>query len=439
MGLVEIAPRGRHSDRRSARPRRPGSLAALAAVALACGLAQPALAGVAGLEAGVLTYRAALHERNNVFVTLTPRQPAPGAAEIREEPQPVEDPPPPLPLSAGPGCASIDASQDPYEPRLPFVRCPFAPAPAAAPRLDVALLDGHDAGSFPAVLRGTVAGGGGDDSLRGAALLLGGPGADHLVAIGAGARMLGGPGNDQLLVSDTAAGARVSGGPGSDSLNAETTLRAVVLDGGLGADGLLAGEGADVLRGGPGDDYFEDYSHTRAGNVYVLGPGRDSVAWAGEGPDLIRARDGRYDDMYCSDGRDTVVLDALDFFDGECERVRRRGLARSLPLSATAYFEEIEDVAYANSLGLIVTCPFDGARPCTGTVVVRDRRGVVVRRGFHTRELGLAYPDFRLPRPTLRRLVEWARITIVSRDRRGALHRHSMAGSHIVQVADPDA
>jgi RTX calcium-binding nonapeptide repeat (4 copies) len=413
----------------------PRVSAAVAAAVSVVGLAWagPSRAGVVELHAGVLSYRAGPGELNNAEVTLSPR-PTPSVAVLHDEPPDgLESPTPPVPLVAGAGCTAADASEDPYEPRYPFARCAFEPL--QLPRLDVALGDDHDRGSFPRQLGGRVAGGAGDDDLQGAGLLLGGHGDDLLHAIGSGARLLGGPGRDEVRVAERADGVRASGGPGNDLLNAESAVRGVVLDGGLGNDGLLGGEGADVLRGGPGNDYFEDVSVR--GNVMELGSGRDTVT-GGEGPDLIRARDGQYDEISCFGGRDTLVLDALDFYETECERVRRRGLARSIPLNATAYFTEIEDVAYANSLGLELTCPFDGRHPCEAQVVVSDRGGVVLRRSMRERELGRAYPDYRLPRGVLRRLVEWARITIVSRDRRGGLHRHSIAGAGIVRVAQPD-
>ncbi len=408
----------------------------ISAVAVAWAVPEPARGATVELQGGVLSYRAGPGEQNNALVRVAPRR-MPSMAELHDEPADwLDSPPPPVPLTVGPGCTAAPASDDPREPRYPFARCAFEPA--RPPQLGVSLSDGHDFGHFALQLAGTVAGGPGNDRLQGAALLLGGADDDLLEAIGSGARLLGGPGRDELVVTDRAVGVRASGGPGSDGLVAEGARYSAVLDGGLGSDGFRAGEGADVLRGGPGDDHFEDYSDSRRGNVLELGPGRDSVESAGEGPDLIRARDGQYDEIDCSDGRDTVVLDALDFYEDGCERVHRHGLARSIPLNATAYFFEIEDVAFANSLGLEMTCPFDGRRPCDATVVVSDRGGVVLRRSFRTRELGRAYPGYRLPRRVLRRLVEWARITVVSRDRRGGLHRHSIAGQGIVQVAEPD-
>jgi len=84
-------------------------------------------------------------------------------------------------------------------------------------------------------LAATVAGGAGNDFLRG------GPGADNLD---------GGDGND--YISGGAGNDTATGGAGSDHLAGDSGDD--TLDGGDGRDYLLGGRGADVLRGGGGND-----------------------------------------------------------------------------------------------------------------------------------------------------------------------------------------
>ena len=240
-------------------------------------------------------------------------------------------------------------------------------------------------------------------------------------------RVQGGPGNDSL----TGAGLLVNGGPGNDELyvNDETKAGAV-LDGESGNDSLSGGYGRDVLRGGSGNDDLSGFKG--AGDVYDLGSGRDKIA-AGRGPDTILARDGEYDDLSCSGGRDTVVLDALDFYDragtSRCERVRRLGSATVWLDGGVAYLQKsFEFDAGPNELVVGFTCPHDGPRVCAGTLTVSDRRGPVVKERFRTRKLGRKTKGFRMSRRTLRRLDNWARVTLVSSDRRGKRHRRSIAG-----------
>jgi hypothetical protein len=73
------------------------------------------------------------------------------------------------------------------------------------------------------------------------------------------------------------------------------------------------------------------------------------------GADIIRARDGRLDYIDCWTGRDTVVLDRFDFYENNCERVRRRGAARSVLYGAAVYRKGWGHDA--NELALAVTCP----------------------------------------------------------------------------------
>ncbi|MDQ3573092.1 MAG: hypothetical protein M3383_09575, partial [Actinomycetota bacterium] len=86
------------------------------------------------------------------------------------------------------------------------------------------------------------------------------------------------------------------GGPGRDVLRA-----------GPGADRIRGGKGRDVMRGGTGRDGFEM---------------RNGVQLPSPGNDVIRARDGRADEINCGAGRnDVAYVDAVEDGVYNCERV----------------------------------------------------------------------------------------------------------------------
>jgi RTX calcium-binding nonapeptide repeat (4 copies) len=381
-----------------------GVLVALVAVSGAA--ASPAArAATVSLEQGVLSYRADPGERNSPLVWVR-RSAGELAIEVNDHRR--------VRLVAGTGCiVAGDTDGDGVE----DVRCSLT-AGAALPRVRVALGDAADTGSVSR-LPGRIAGGPGSDVLTGGGLLDGGPGNDSLtVTRGEIRKARGGPGDDELEVdTDVTAGTVLEGGPGEDRLN--------------------GGDGRDVLRGGPGDDRLGDVGDEGA-DVYRLGPGSDrTYSW---GADTIFARDGTYDQIECG-GRESIILDGLDFYDQEgarCRRVRRRGLARVMPDTGVVYFEEDSDqYAGPNELEIPILCPYDGPRPCAGTLTVSDRQGIVVDSAFRVGFLGRWYDGYRMGRPALRRLAKWARITVVSYDRAGRLHRHSIAGPGAVVINEP--
>jgi len=387
------------------------SVGVLVALVVASGAtATPvAVAATVSLERGVLSYRAQPGELNEPSITLHPE----GQPSIE-----VADLTPTYPLIAGRGCVVVGPSGDD-----PVVRCPLV-AGAARPRLSVALGDGRDHGSFDGRLVGRVDGGPGNDGIDGAGLLEGGPG-------------------DDVLVLTPRRHGKALGGVGDDELSVDHEARTgAVLEGGSGDDDFQNGKGRDVLRGGPGNDEFQDLLFRDPGNVYDLGSGRDKVVASG-GPDTILARDGEHDDLSCFGGRDSVMLDALDFYDqkgsNRCERVRRRGLARAWLDPGVAYLKEsVEGDAGPNELVLGFKCPHDGPRICAGTLTVSDRRGTVFHAPFRTRNRGRRNKVFRTKRRTLRALDNWARLTIVSYDRSGARHRRTIAGRNVVDIfVDP--
>ena len=143
----------------------------------------------------------------------------------------------------------------------------------------------------------TVRGTAGDDRLSGTAggdRILGKRGADVLRGRAGADLLRAGPGRDRLLGG---AGAdRVIGGRGRD--------RAL---GGTGADRLLGGGGPDVLVGGRGPDQF---------NM------RNGIQLGSPGDDVIRAHDGREDQIDCGAGDDIAYVDrAGEEGVYDCERV----------------------------------------------------------------------------------------------------------------------
>ena len=120
-----------------------------------------------------------------------------------------------------------------------------------------------------------------------------------------------------MLVVGIAAGAVAAtktGGPGSDRLRG--TSSADVLKGKGGDDVLIGRQGDDILIGGRGDDKLNG------------GPGRDGlnvrkgVEIPSPGDDVIRARDGKADEINCGAGSDIAIVDKVEGGVFDCEEVR---------------------------------------------------------------------------------------------------------------------
>jgi Ca2+-binding RTX toxin-like protein len=183
--------------------------------------------------------------------------------------------------------------------------------PATSRRLT---LDCHIVGTNgPDALTGSpyrdiITGLAGDDELLGGDgvdRLIGGPGADALLGGDQGDRLEGGYGADLLIGGSfqqdmyTTIDDRLIAGPGADDLR-----------GGPGSDSLSGGTGDDVLRGGTGED------------ALYGGPGRDRILASGDPVD----DQGRpaHDFVACGGGRhDVAFVDRRDHVSG-CETVHRR-------------------------------------------------------------------------------------------------------------------
>lgn len=195
-------------------------------------------------------------------------------------------------------------------------------------------------------------------------------------------------------------GVRVFGGPGADSLPA-----AGWIDAGSGDD--------DVDAETP---YLGDHP---VASVIQLGPGHDRVS-AGSKRDVIRARDGSIDAIYCGRGHDTVLVDVLDNPLADCEELRRAGAARAVPVGAYA------DEGYPD-VGLWVGCPRDGPRVCVGSAGIRIGRRVLGPKPFRVRRNRGRGVSFPLRTRAVDRLsrVRYVRATVRSYGRKGRLLRAS--------------
>ncbi|KAA0268340.1 MAG: hypothetical protein EDQ89_11280 [Acidobacteria bacterium] len=93
---------------------------------------------------------------------------------------------------------------------------------------------------------------------------------------------------------------------------------------GARGDTVFGGRGHDVVRGGRGGDELVGGPD---GATAIGGSGRDGfnmrsgVAVAGGGRDVIRARDGRPDEINCGRGEDVAYVDRVEDGVYDCERV----------------------------------------------------------------------------------------------------------------------
>jgi hemolysin type calcium-binding protein len=207
-------------------------------------------------------------------------------------------------------------------------------------------------------------GGAGDDVLSGdgnkdpaADVIDGGPGTDAIESDWSDP----GYGSQQQPVSVTLAGGNDDGRPGEgddvhgverivshaagrlvgtdapEHLEVFQIIGSSELIGNGGNDTLKGADGPDKVDGGAGDD---DIDAGFGDDTIVGGPGRDSIAgdrrggdcgplWCKYpyGNDTIEARDGEVDSITCGFGTDTVLADAIDVVDKDCETVTRGSAA----------------------------------------------------------------------------------------------------------------
>ena len=190
-------------------------------------------------------------------------------------------------------------------------------------------------------VRVTLAGGRDDgsagerDQLEGIESAVGGSAADTLVGAATDDVLVGGGGADRL-----------AGRTGDDTLFAGSDDPAPPASGGARtADRLSGGPGQDTLVGSAGANRIDG------------GTGGDTVDALG-GADHILARDRSPDRLECGLGTDTVRADGRDFTDRACNRVRRRGGARAVPLPFPA-LSAVGDPHTVAAVDFGLGCPGD--------------------------------------------------------------------------------
>ncbi len=187
----------------------------------------------------------------------------------------------------------------------------FGPATGGA---DDDALSGNDGAN-------TVSGGAGNDALtglKGNDTLLGGPGDDVLSpGLGTGQVADGGDSSRDVLSAAGEDGPAVFSldGAANDTLAGGSLTIAGIEDlaGSDGNDTLTGDAGFNHIFGGLGDDAIDG-----------AGGGHD-VLRGGPGNDTINARDAAalFSDVACGGGTDTVIVDAADLVDPDCENVDR--------------------------------------------------------------------------------------------------------------------
>lgn len=208
----------------------------------------------------------------------------------------------------------------------------------------------------------------------------------------------GGPGDDVIW-----AGGSVSGGPGDDDIKART-LVASRFSGGPGDDRIVGSKRRDVVDPGPGIDIID----------------LRGVSTRNGGGEQIDTRDGEIDHVNCF-RKDSIDIDPLDGYAGDCGVQRHSGPARAIPYR--------EPFAFTDK-SVVVDCPADAPRVCAGTITLSRRERVLVHKRFRFRRCCAGSGDFeelffQARRQKLRAMAGRLRITVRSRDRAGKLRTAS--------------
>lgn len=162
----------------------------------------------------------------------------------------------------------------------------------------------------------------------------------------------------------------MDGGSGDDVLHGSCEKDTLL--GGRGTDGLRGAGGvdrllargyglttdrtADRLRGGRGSDLLMG---SGGRNLIVPGPGVDKVS-AGEGRDIVYARDDSIEQIHCGAGEDSAVTDGIDY-PLACEHHEPYSTPSPVPL-------EFGSAAGSTSASLLIGCREAHPAACEGTV-----------------------------------------------------------------------
>lgn len=101
------------------------------------------------------------------------------------------------------------------------------------------------------------------------------------------------------------------------------------------------------------------------------------------GNDVLHARDGIPDEVYCGRGRDRAEVDGVDFISAACEKRTggRSGAATVIEPDYRFFSPSFSE----GGTNLRIGCPGDGPRRCAGTVIVRRGTTVLGRGPFNIR------------------------------------------------------
>ena len=178
-----------------------------------------------------------------------------------------------------------------------------------------------------------------------------------------------------------------------------------LVSGGRGNDRLTGSRRPDSLLGGSGNDRLSG----RGGQDELVG---------GSGNDRIRARDTFPDAVSCGPGRDRASLDALDYFPGRCEQVRRTDTAGATVLDL------LTSKSRGGTARVAVGCPVDAVGKCRGTVSIRRSGRSIGKARFRVRHGRIGFARIRLSAATVQQLEQGGlAVTVVLRVRDGRLHR----------------
>jgi Ca2+-binding RTX toxin-like protein len=184
----------------------------------------------------------------------------------------------------------------------------------------------------------------------------------------------GGPGTDLADYSRANAGVSVSlDGAANDGVPGENdnvlpdvedivgTDGADTLTGSTAANDLEGSGGADTIRGLGGADglYGDNGSDSLDG-----GPGTDALD-GGAQSDLIRSRDANADEVECSGGLDSVLANATDNLEVDCEQTS----------TGLAFETKRAKVAPSGKAKVKLACPAVEGIACEGTLVLRRAAG----------------------------------------------------------------
>jgi Ca2+-binding RTX toxin-like protein len=184
------------------------------------------------------------------------------------------------------------------------------------------------------------------------------------VALSVGGTFVGSNGPDEFKLSQVGTPSELVGGAGDDRLRAGDGPDRV--DGGPGNDSLDAGFGDDVIVGGPGRDTISgDLAGGDCGPLWCKYP---------YGNDTIDARDGEVDSITCGSGTDTVLADAIDVVDKDCETVTRGSAAAGATKKALAASIVKVKLGRALRRGLTLRVTAPGAGRLTATAKAKGKK-----------------------------------------------------------------